>query len=216
MTGLVLKDLLVARKTLRAYALFLLAYLALTAMGALELSFVISMINVIVMMLPIGAFAYDEQAKWDRYALTLPLGRRRVVGARYLFVLLILLAAFAFGLLSSVLLSISRPADLPEALATVLVSTGAGLLIADIVLPLNYKLGPERARPYLYAVIFLPWVGLFALDRLGALERIDLSWVDALPTASALGLFSLVPAAALIGLAVSWLISCRIVDRKEF
>lgn len=216
MTGLVWKDLLVARKTLKSYAIFLLLYLALAVMGAFEFSFVIAMINVMVMMLPIGAFAYDEQAKWDKYAMSLPLGRRAVVGGRYLFVLLILLASAAFGLLSCVLLSLPSAQDLTEALASVLASMGMGLFIADIILPLSYQFGPERARPYLYAVIFLPMVLFFGAYKLGFLDHVDLSWVDALPTVHALGLFALLPLAALAGLAISYFISCRIVDRKEF
>lgn len=216
MTGLVWKDLLVARKTLKAYAMFLALYLAMAVMGAFDLSFVIAMINVMVMMLPIGAFSYDEQAKWDKYAMSLPLGRRKVVGARYLFVLLILLASTAFGLLACILMSFTGSLELFEALATVLVSVGTGLFIADIILPLCYKLGPERARPYFYVVIFLPMVGFFGAYKLGMLDHVDLSWVERLSDGTALGLFSLIPLAALAGLVISWLISCRIVEGKEF
>lgn len=215
MTGLVLKDLLVLRKTLKSYAILLLFYLALTAVGGLDLSFVLAMINVIVMMLPIGAFSYDEQAKWDKYAMSLPLGCRAVVGARYLFVLLLLLVSFAFGLLTCVLLSMGSR-DLTESLASVLVSMGAGLFIADVMLPLSYKLGPERARPYFYAVTLLPFVALFGAYKLGVLDSVDLSWVDALSNTGALAVFALVPLAALAGLAISYRISCRIVASKEF
>ena len=82
MTGLMLKDLLVMRKTLKTYALFLAFYAALAAAGALPLAAVTAMVQIIIMMLPIAAFSYDELAKWDRYVLTLPLGRRTVVKAR--------------------------------------------------------------------------------------------------------------------------------------
>jgi len=216
MTGLVLKDLLILRKTLKSYAIMLAFYLAMAAMRLFDLSFVTSIINIIIMILPLSAFAYDEQAKWDRYALSLPLGRRAVVGARYLFVAILLLFVAVFGLLFCVLLSAMASQDLAESIATLFASTAMGLFIADITLPLSYKLGPERARPYFYAVTFLPLVLFFGAYKLGFLDNVDLSWIDALPTVRALGLFALLPLAALAGLAISYFISCRIVDRKEF
>ena len=75
MTGLILKDFLVMRKTLKTYTLFLIFYAALAALGALPLATVTAMVQIILIMLPISAFSYDEFAKWDRYVLTLPLGR---------------------------------------------------------------------------------------------------------------------------------------------
>ncbi|MEA4933008.1 MAG: ABC-2 transporter permease [Lawsonibacter sp.] len=218
MTGLILKDILVMRKTLKTYLLFLVFYAAMALFGVFSLNFVVAFIQVIVMMLPISAFAYDERAKWDRYAMALPLGRRTVVAARYSFVLLMLLISAVVGLSVGIALSFSDPgSSMVEYLGTVLVSLGVGLLIADIILPLNYKLGPERARPYLYAVFFLPAIAAFGAAKLGMLDGLrNFSALDQMPDASVLGLFSLVPVAALAGLGVSYLISCRIVERKEF
>ena len=97
MTGLILKDFLVMRKTLKTYTLFLAFYAALAALGVFPLSVVTAMVQIILIMLPISAFSYDEFAKWDRYAMTLPLGRRTVVKARYLFTLLMSLGAAALA-----------------------------------------------------------------------------------------------------------------------
>ena len=93
MTGLMMKDALVMRKTLRLYALFLLFYSGLAVLGVFPMSMALAMVEVIVMVLPISSFSYDEAAKWDRYAAVLPVGRTAVVKARYLFLLLVLLAA---------------------------------------------------------------------------------------------------------------------------
>ena len=214
MIGLVWKDILVMRKTLKAYSLFLAFYFIMAVMGAFEISLVTAMLQVMLLMLPISAFAYDEQAKWNRYALTFPLGRKAVVGSRYLFSLLTALAASACGLLVCVFNSLMGQGQLAENLATVLPSLGLGLFIVDMMLPLCYKLGPERARPYLYAVVFFPVIALFLISKLGF--QMDLSALDRLPTASVLGLFTLIPLAALAGMALSWMISCRIMAEKEF
>ena len=191
MTGLMMKDALVMRKTLRLYALFLLFYSGLAVLGVFPMSMALAMVEVIVMVLPISSFSYDEAAKWDRYAAVLPVGRTAVVKARYLFLLLVLLA-------------------------TLLVSMGLGLMIADIMLPVVYQLGPERARPWMYVIIFAPIVVLLGGAKLGLFDGIDLSWLDQLPELAVLGVFALVPLVPLVGMLLSCWISCRIYARKEF
>ena len=93
MTGLILKDALVLKKTLKTYLLLLAVYAVLAAVGVFSVSFVTAFLEVIALMLPMSAFAFDEQAHWDRYAAALPLSRRDIVMARYAFTLLVLLTA---------------------------------------------------------------------------------------------------------------------------
>lgn len=208
MTGLILKDILVLRKALKSYVLFLCFYFIMALVGLFSISFITAFVQIIVMILPMSAFAYDEQAKWDRYAVTLPLGRRAVVGARYLFVILMILVAAAFALASCVALSITGAEPVEENLAAGLGALSVGLLSVDLTLPLSYKLGPERARPYLYAIIFIPVILVVLAARMG--------WLDGIPEQSAIMLFALLPVLPLLGLPVSYLVSCRIVERKEF
>lgn len=215
MTGLLLKDILVLRKALKTYGMLLLFYLGMSIIGIFQLSIVTAMIQVMIMMLPISAFAYDEQAKWDRYAAALPLSRRTVVQARYLLVLIIAAAAAVFGLIGCVFLTIVSPDEVQETLIVVLVALGIGIFIADILLPISYKLGAERARPYLMAVALVPTVILFIGAQAGLFRGLDLTWIDRLSPPAMLGLISLIPLAALGGMVVSCLISCRIYERKE-
>mgnify|MGYP000093628253 CR=1 FL=1 len=204
MYGLIWKDFLVLRKTLRLYVLFLLGYLGMALLGIFDLTFVTTFCVVILMILPISAFSYDEFARWDRYARTLPLSSRQIVGGRYLFVLLLLLVVAAIGAVSAVLW---------ESLGAQLASLGAALFIVDVMLPLNYRLGPEKARPFLFAVTFLPFILLFLLAKANIL---DLSFLDRLRPGQVIAGFILVLLTALAGLAVSFLISCRVTERKEY
>ena len=87
MIGLIMKDILVMRKLLKSYLLLIVIYIILAYLDFFDYSFIITFVQIILAVMPISAFAYDEQSKWDRYAMSLPLGRRGVVGARYLFVL---------------------------------------------------------------------------------------------------------------------------------
>lgn len=218
MSGLLWKDILVSRKNLKFYIYFLLAYFALAVLGIFEITFVTTFSTIILMMVPVSAFSFDEAAKWDRYARTLPLESRDIVGARYLFTLLILLVLAACSSMCAVALTLLDlgNASLIENLASMLGSLGAGLFIVDVMLPLCYKLGPERARPYLFAVVLIPFVGLFLLLRFGGDLGLSLEFLNRLPEINALGVIALLPLAGLACLGLSFLISCRIVDRKEF
>lgn len=134
-------------------------------------------------------------------------------GGRYLFVLLLLLVVAAIGAVSAVLLSLTGSADLWESLGAQLASLGAALFIVDVMLPLNYRLGPEKARPFLFAVTFLPFILLFLLAKA---DILDLSFLDRLRPGQVIAGFILVLLTALAGLAVSFLISCRVTERKEY
>ena len=211
MTGLVLKDILVLRKALKTYLLFLIFYFVMALLDLFSIAFITAFVQVIVMMLPMSSFAYDEQAKWDRYAMALPLGRRTVVRAKYAFVVLMLLAAAAFALLSSVALSITSAEPVEENLAAGVGALSVGLLAVDLTLPLNYKLGAERARPFLFAIIFIPVILFLLAARAGLLDGLNQISSDMV-----LPLLCLIPLIFLLGLPVSYLISCRIVEHKEY
>lgn len=216
MTGLIWKDFLVMRKGAMSYLLIMVIYAFLAWLGVLNYSFITAFIQVMLMVLPISAFAYDEQAKWDRYAMSLPLGRVKVVGARYLFVLILTLCTTAVGLAGVALIYLLHQEELTEMLLTLAVSSTIGILVPSIILPLSYKLGSERARPYLYAIIFIPVIFFVVLGKLKLLGFSALNRLEALPPSAVAGGTALLPLGALAVLFVSYLISCRVAAGKEF
>ena len=216
MTGLIWKDFMVSKRTVKAYLGIMIFYAALTVMGMFSVTFVTAFVSVMLIMLPISAFAYDEQAKWDRYAMSLPLGRSKVVGARYLFVLALTLFTVAMGLAGTALLYLAHQVDPLEMFVTLMVSTAIGLLLPTILLPLSYKLGAERARPYLYAIVFIPVIAFVLLVKAEIIDFSALNRLNGLSPTAILGGSTLLPLAGLAGLAVSYLISCRVAAGKEY
>ncbi len=216
MTGLIWKDFLVMRKALKSYLSIMVLYAVMAYLNIFNYSFIITFIQVILMVLPISAFAYDEQAKWDRYAMSLPIGRSAVVMARYLFVLELAFVTFALGLAGTALLVISQAEDATEMLLTLIVSSTIGLLMPAILLPLSYKLGAERARPFLYAIIFIPVIAIVLLVRANVLDFSSLNWLNDLSPSALIGGAALLPLGVLVLLFISYLISCRVVAGKEY
>lgn len=216
MTGLILKDFFVMRKGLKSYLLIMVLYAVMAWLDILNFGFIITFVQVMLMVLPISAFAYDEQAKWDRYAMSLPVGRKKVVGARYLFVLGLALCTTALGLAGCAVLALMQREDPVEMLLTLEVSAALGLLVPAIMLPLSYKLGAERARPYLYAIIFIPTIAFVLLAKADVIDFSALNSLEALSPTVIVGGAALLPAVGLVGLAVSYLISCRVAAGKEY
>ena len=131
--------------------------------------------------------------------------------------LLVLLCAAAFGAAMCAVLSFSGDRDaVAECDMSIAVTLLLGVLALSVAMPLNYRLGPERARPWMYVIIFAPIVVLLGGAKLGLFDGIDLSWLDQLPELAVLGVFALVPLVPLVGMLLSCWISCRIYARKEF
>ena len=65
MTGLMLKDYFILRKALRSYLMVAAIYIALAFSGAWSPEFLGGFLLVMVSVLPMNVFAYDQQAKWD-------------------------------------------------------------------------------------------------------------------------------------------------------
>ena len=155
---------------------------------------------VMVAMLPMNVFAYDKQAKWDVYGLSLPVGRTKTVAARYLAVLIMFAASAVLTTVLGVPLNIAGRMEerLEEYLLSCAICVVIAMLINAIMLPLLYKFGPERARIMLFGVMgVIALVAVVFLIPLGGLE-----WLKSLD-APTLEQIAAVPVAAVIaGLAL--------------
>lgn len=216
MTGLILKDILILRKTLRSYLLILVVYAAVAFSGFWSGSFVGSFIMVMVAMLPMNVFAYDKQCNWDVYGLALPVGRTRTVAARYACVLLLCLASAAFSAVMGMALSLMGRMEesMAEYLVTCAVVLIVGMMINSVMLPLLYKFGSERARIMFYGVLGV--IVLLGVIFFGPLGGID--WLETLgtPTMEQVAAVPVIAAiASLVLLAASFLLSRHFYGSKD-
>ena len=60
MRGLIVKDMLIMRKNLRTYAVFMGFYLIMSALDLFSISFTTAIIQIIVMMLPMAAVGLSQ------------------------------------------------------------------------------------------------------------------------------------------------------------
>ena len=163
MKGLIIKDFYVLQKTLKTYGVFIVVYGifgAVTNQG----SFVSGMLGVMLAMLPITAIAYDERAKWDKYALTMPVSKKDLVLSKY--ALGLILAGIGM-VLSFAILSFTVDNTFMENIFIVFCVSGIGLIYQAMVLPIMFKFGTEKGRLYMMAGMFLPIIIIVIVSKLG-------------------------------------------------
>ena len=196
MAGLLYKDWLLLRRQLWYYALLLGLYLALTAAGVLDASFLCGLAVLYGTLLPTTCFSYDEAVHWERYAAATPAGRRGTVDGKYL--LALLLAALSGG----ISLFLTAQMEGPE--------SALALAVNAVNLPLLLLLGVSRSRAALYFVFILFFGGgmaLLLLFQRGLLPPPTPGLAAALPW-----LVTVLCAAAY---AASWCIARKIYCKKE-
>lgn len=210
MTGLIKKDFYLSVSMFRSYVLVAAVFALLTLAGIYEISFFVTYMSVMCIMIPVNLFAYDEQARWDKYAAALPSGRAGVVKARYLFTVLVCLGSLAFALLLQLIVALFTGAqgqERTDLLLSGLFPAAYGCFMNAILLPLLFKFGSQKGRIYLILALGVGvgviFGGLTGLKEMG----ISLS-------ALTLPLFVL-PVVGLLALIPSYLLSRRIFFHKD-
>lgn len=214
MTGLILKDFFVARKNIQYYFGFLVIYGLLSMAGVFPYSVMAGMVALTGMMLPMASFSYDDIAKWEKFAVASPAGRRGVVQGKYSFALL---GTFAAAVLVAVLLTAAAllgKIDVEfwwEPLVVVGVCSCMTLLLDSIMLPFLLKYGAEKAR-IISLLIFASVFGGMAL--LAYLVEGGFTF-PTIPAQVLVLLPALLVVVTVAGLAVSYAVSLGIYGKKE-
>ncbi len=204
MNPLVLKDLLNLRRTLKTILLMLALFgIIFIPMGnAMALYF---MLMIFAALFPMTTRAYDDAAKWDRYALTMPLSRNDIVRGKYQLMLILIAAALAVSLILMLAVNAAMP-DSAQPVWLLIIVGSLGIGYGAVMLPALYKFGTEIARYIMIfgmlvvGVLIVGWFVLFG---------------ETAAAASGVWLWIMPPAAALIMLAVSYQLSVRIYAKKE-
>ena len=121
-------------------------------------------IGMIVGMISLSTFSYDEMAKSNRYILTLPVSRKEIVLEKYILAIgatiLGSLLGFILTLVIGNIMNYLRPDRIIDISIDVLISTTIGgffgvSLIQVIQIPSIFKWGAEKGRIQMFIVIFV-------------------------------------------------------------
>lgn len=215
MTGLILKDFYSLRSYfLKQIGLMAVIYLMISVGVIRSLAFFAPMMVMSVMMMLISSFSFDETAKWDAYALTLPLSPRSIVGARYLLMTGMLLVS---GVVIAAVCCAVDAFTFKDGAGEIIASTAgvavSYLLVSLIVMPLFYKLGVEKARIAMIVCFMAPFMLIIWLA-----EYLKKSGFDVSAFFGRMSLPALVAGGALLLAALgagSYLLSVKFYAEKE-
>lgn len=156
-------------------------------------------------IIPMSAMAYDEKAKWDRYALTMPVSRADLVLSKYA---LSIIAGVFSGIVFLIVAFINGE-PLADVTMRAVVYFCIGTLITSVTMPIIFKLGTERGRIACMAVYIIPFAGILLLSKMGV--KITTQTLQSLEK-----FVWLVPVAALVILALSAMLATKICKKKEY
>ncbi|WP_232696894.1 ABC-2 transporter permease [Brevibacillus daliensis] len=167
MKGLLIKDILNLRKTFRT-TLFILVFYGLLAYSMVDPSFLSGMVVLLFTMVSITSFSYDDLAKWDTFALSMPVTKKEMVVSKYLLSILLAVMGTLFSVVFGALMVLFKDtSSISEQLLVSYVLFGIAILFVCIMLPLVYKFGVERSRVMMIAIFAIPTFIAFVLNRFG-------------------------------------------------
>lgn len=214
MKGLIYKDLsLIGRqgKFLIVYILLMVVLFSGVEDRAASMS---AFITIICFMLSINCFAYDEQSGFDKLTAASPLSTMQVVLSRYVSSLLLGLLGclVTAGVSSAVQLIKGKPA-FSEMLVGLVGALAAALILVAILFPIFYKFGVNKSRIIMMLVFFIPAAIIALISRL---FPDAFSWLKNIPAGVTAVLPFLAAHVLAAALAVSLLVSARILRHKQY
>ncbi len=164
MEGLILKDLLNLRSTFKMLGAMIVFFaVAFLREGN---SFVFGIIILMFAMMVVTTISYDDLAKWDAYALTMPVTRAEMVLSKYLVMALLntlgAVLSLIVGIVGSVIMRQSF--DL-EILAIIGIIYLVAFIFGSVIIPLIYKFGTEKARLMLFLCALIPTALFLLLEQ---------------------------------------------------
>lgn len=210
MKGLIKKDFLLVKANSKQMLIIFAVYLMLIFQGTMDVTFVVPLIGI---MLFISTFSYDDFNNWNAYAVTLPGGRENVVKAKYIasIILTVILSVVALTLGIGVTYIKLNCINIEEVLSSLMGTMLSSVIIISLLYPIIFKFGATNGRIILFAVVF----GIAGICALLA-QFIDftpiINMINKLDNCALIA----IPIISIILLSISYLISNKIYQKKEY
>ena len=212
MKGLILKDICNQLGQLKAFAMMLVIFIVCFANSAEGTLIIMCAVYATVMV--ISNLAMDESCQWEIFALTMPVTRRQLVLAKYIVAIFYALLGIVVGTAATLIIRLlgfgSGDAAFWELLQISVVGIVIAAIFISLLLPVDFKYGVQKGRLVLFGVAaFIGGGGVLLSGKEEMLNGFFSRF-----SGSSGGLFF--GALALLLLLISFTISNRILDKKEF
>lgn len=207
MKGLIIKELYLYKGQMKLYIIFLVFY---TVYSMITKS--VGMLFMMVVLLGVSgmltSFGVDYQCKWDIYALSTPVGRKKSVFSKYSMGFIVTSVITGVTLIFAFIINtMTKEQTFTDILFMGYAVFAVTILIIILNMPFIYKLGVEKARYVFLLGMLIPtsfyWVGRNIGLTMPSKETIK-------------GLFLFSPFILIVLSVLSIYISIRIYDKAEF
>lgn len=214
MKGLILKDLYLLKGLGKQFGL-VFGFLILWSFMIKSFNFLIIYCVIMCGSLVMSTMSYDESVSFNKFALTMPINIKTLVRAKYVLVLLMLLAAAGIGTLLNLFLSSfwndSQKAFEWSGIAAVVAMF---MVVTGVSLPVMFKVGVEKAR-YVYILCMLVVGGIIA-GAAFLMDKMEFPALQLEERFSELSLSALLLTIAAATMIISYFVSVKIAHNKEW
>lgn len=167
MKGLLIKDILNLKKNFSTVIIMIVLYF-MFAFKSGDPSILVGMIVLLLTMMSITSIAYDDLAKWDKFALAMPISRKRIVYSKYILsILLSLVGIILSTAIGYIIILLKGKMSIIDFLIASYIIFSISIIFSCIILPLVFKFGVEKSRLMMMAVLAIPMVIAYALSEMG-------------------------------------------------
>lgn len=208
MRGLILKDLFILKQNYKTFFVLIIFFILAMFQNSSAASFT-SVINAVFTMMITTTISYDNLAKWDKYALTMPITRKEMVLSKYICSIIFNLIGLVLGIVIVFAMGIIRNnLNITEIFISAISSAIVMIIFISLMFPLVYKFGVEKFRIFLILIFMIPVFFILALSNMTNVGKLIDKWL--------IYIIISVPVIAVIGFVLSYFISIKIYENKEF
>lgn len=214
MKGLIVKDLLFLKGNSKTFIILFIAFICMSfSMKGMGFSFYLPFIAI---MMCITTFSYDEYNKWDIYSTSLPISRKKVVKAKYFFSFFALISSIILSfLVTSVVGLIQNTLEVEALLPSIIYGFFSISIVLSLMYPLIYKLGVEKGRVAIF-IVGLIIAGIIGFVSVGVKNIPESFLTSSFMTFFTTYQYIFLTVLSFLFLYISYLISCKIYQKKEF
>ena len=216
MRGLLEKDF----RLLKGQKNFFLLILIITVLLSLnsEDNFAVTYLTFIAGFLTISSFSYDDNGNCLPFLMTLPLSRTLYVRSKYLLGFLLTFIGWLAGMVISMITAFLHKAPpTADAVLFQLAWVFLWMIMLSFVLPMLFKFGAEKGRMATLAMMLVFMAIVFAFTKLAEGMGMDMdACLNALAGQQIIVLVAGLAVVALILVLISYFISVKIVQKKEY
>lgn len=208
MRGLILKDLFILKQNYKTFFVLIIFFILAMFQNSSATSFT-SVINAVFTMMITTTISYDNLARWDKYALTMPITRKEMVLSKYICSIIFNLIGLVLGIVIVFAMGIVRNnLNITEIFISAISSAIVMIIFISLMFPLVYKFGVEKFRIFLILIFMIPVFFILALRNMTNVAELIAKWL--------IYIIISVPVIAVIGFVLSYFISIKIYENKEF